>query len=94
MGVSVSRWKITTPRELLTEVGGKTGSKIAIASVWQIRQLGFCVEPQYKESDPGYAWIENGTKSLDEHADRKILSQVFVKLDEAYWDLLQPENFA
>jgi hypothetical protein len=60
-GVSVTRWKITTPQRLLELVGGsvQAGSRVAYTRVAEIRQLGLRVVPKPLDTDPGHAEIQS-----------------------------------
>lgn len=78
-GVSVTRWKITTPQRLLELVGGRVhiGSRVAFARVSEIRALGLRVVPKPLDTDPGHAEIQSDLASLDDHACRKKLAMLF-----------------
>lgn len=78
-GVSVTRWKITTPVRLLELVGGniEAGSRIAYVRVTDVLALGLRVVPKPLENDPGHAEIQSDRTSLDDHACRKRLAMLF-----------------
>ncbi|HZU34324.1 MAG TPA: hypothetical protein VFA18_00360 [Gemmataceae bacterium] len=78
-GVSVTRLKITTPDRLLQLVGGslEQGSRVAAARVSDVRALGLQVIPKPLDNDPGHAEIQSAHASLDDHACRRRLAQVF-----------------
>jgi hypothetical protein len=78
-GVSVTRWKITTPQRLLELVGGsvQAGSRVAYARVGEIRALGLGVVPKPLPTDSGHAEIQSDRSSLDDHAGRKRLAMLF-----------------
>lgn len=91
-GVSVTRWRITTPEELLSQVCSTEDSRVAFARAADIRALGFRVEPKEKKDDPGYAWIESGESSLDDDAARKRLRGLFQFLEPGLHSSLQPDQ--
>lgn len=78
-GVSVTRWKITTPQRLLELVGGRVeaGSCVAYVRTAEVRALGLRVIPKPLDTDPGYAEIQSDQSSLDDHACRKKLAMRF-----------------
>ena len=78
-GVSVTRWKITTPVRLLELVGGsvQAGLRVALVRAADVRALGLRVVPKPLENDPGHAEIQSNQSSLDDHACRKKLSLLF-----------------
>jgi hypothetical protein len=78
-GVSVTRWKITTPQRLLELVAGNVdaGSRIACARVTEVRALGLRVVPKPLDADQGHAEIQSDQASLDDHACRKKLAMLF-----------------
>ena len=91
-GVSVTRWRITTPAHLLSQVESTEESRVAFARAGDVRALGFRVVPKEKQDDPGYAWIESGASSLDHHAARKRLRGVFKFLDRGFYSSLQADE--
>lgn len=78
-GVSVTRWKITTPQRLLELVGSsvQAGSRVACARAGEIRALGLRVVPKPLDTDPGHSEIQSNQASLDDHACRKKLAMLF-----------------
>lgn len=78
-GVSVTRWKMTTPQRLLEVVGGgaEAGSRVACARAGEVRALGLRVVPKSLATDPGHAEIQPDRVSLDDHAIRKRLAMAF-----------------
>jgi hypothetical protein len=78
-GVSVTRWKITTPQRLLEVVGGsvQAGSRVACVRAADVRALGLRVVPKPLDTDPGHAEIQSDQASLDDHACRKKLAMLF-----------------
>jgi hypothetical protein len=78
-GVSVTRWKITSPQRLLDLVGGsvQAGSRIACARAGEVRALGLRVAPKPLDADPGHTEIQSDRTSLDDHACRKKLALLF-----------------
>jgi hypothetical protein len=83
-GASVTRWKTTTPEQLLNLVGGKLepGSRVAQVQVREVRALGLRVVPKPLDEDPGHAEIQSDAASLDDHATRKKLAALFQFLPE------------
>jgi hypothetical protein len=78
-GVSVTRWKITTPERRLELVGGsvQAGSRVAWVRAADARALGLRVVPKPIDNDPGHAEIQSDKSSLDDHACRKKLALLF-----------------
>lgn len=84
-GVSVTRSAITSPRELLAltppsalaSMGPLDQWNIAAAAVEDIRRIGFVVEADPNNDDPGHALIKSGNASLQDHAARQRLAKVF-----------------
>lgn len=83
--LSVSRTGLTTPEQLLKRVGGDVaaGSRIACATVGDIRKLGFEVLPEpITPDDPGHAGIHpTATASFDDKELVKRLAVLFRYLD-------------
>ena len=77
-GLSVSRAGTTTPFALMSRVGNPlTGSRIAAATVSDIRDLGFEVVPTPLLEDPGPAEIRSVTADLPNKAVQRQLALVF-----------------
>jgi hypothetical protein len=78
-GVSVTRWKITTPQRLLELVGGSaaSGSRVASVRAADVRALGLRVVPKPLEADAGHAEIQSEQSTLDDHGCRKRLALLF-----------------
>ena len=78
-GLSVTRQKITSADRLLEVVGGdvERGSRVAIATVGEIRALGLRVVPKPLADDSGHTEIQSDSRSLDELATSKLLSKAF-----------------
>jgi hypothetical protein len=83
-GISVTRFKYTAPKQLLSSVGGSAekGSRIASVRVADVRALGLLVVPKPLDDDPGHAEIQSGTSRLEDHACRKKLALLFHFLPE------------
>ena len=80
-GISVSRQDVTSAAALMARLGSPaTGSRIAVASVAAIRELGLEVVPDAKDYDPGHAEIRPGTADLANHLLRKQLAALFTFL--------------
>ncbi len=77
-GVSVSRAGITSPARLMARLGNPAaGSRIAAASVEDIRALGLEVVPAPIPDDPGHAEIRSGAASLGDQDVRRRLAKLF-----------------
>jgi hypothetical protein len=78
-GVSVTRWKITTPQRLLEVIGASVepGSRVACVRAGPVRALGLRVVPKPLETDAGHAEIQSDRATLDDHACRKQLAMLF-----------------
>lgn len=80
-GISVSRAVLTTPLQLVARIGKpETGSRIAIASVSAIRELGLEVVSVPISDDFGHAEIRPATAEL-RHAVRRQLAALFSFVD-------------
>lgn len=77
-GLSVSRAALTAPGMLMARLGDpNAGSKIARASVAEIRALGLEVVAVPLDYDAGHAEIRSATTSLDEKDVRRQLAKLF-----------------
>lgn len=83
--LSVNRTRLTTPEQLLKRVGGDTaaGSRVAWATVGEIRKLGFKVLPEpILPDDPGHAGIHpTASATFDDKELVKRLAVRFRYLD-------------
>ena len=80
-GVSVSRQALTPPEALMARLGNAAaGSRIAVARVRAIRDLGLEVVPDPKDYDAGHAEIRSGTADVTSQPVRKALALLFVFL--------------
>jgi len=97
-GVSVTRWSITSPRQLLSQLAAlpksrvTADSRVIAAKVGTIRSLGFRVEAAPTESDLGHAEIRSGTADLKSRGMRRRLKQLFRFVDFSQYDCLQAEK--
>lgn len=83
-GLSVSRESLTTPEMLMARLGDpNAGSKIAKASVAEIRALGLDVVAVPLDYDAGHAEIRAATTSLDDKDVRRQLAKLFEFLPAA-----------
>jgi hypothetical protein len=84
--LSVSRTGLTTPEQLLKRVGGDVaaGSRIACATVGEIRKLGFEVLPEpIVPDDPGHAGIHpTAAANFDDKELVKRLAVLFRYRDD------------
>jgi hypothetical protein len=77
-GLSVSRSSLTSPAALLGRVGKPDlGSRVAEATVADIRALGLEIVPVPLPDDPGHAEIRSGASDLNDQAVRKQLAVLF-----------------
>jgi hypothetical protein len=67
---------------LLQRVKSGADSRVAVARVGDIRRLGFKVIEKPTEADPAHAEIQSGTASLDDHAARRRLANLFRFLEQ------------
>jgi hypothetical protein len=76
--VSVSRAGLTAAADLLARLGDPaTGSRIAAASIADIRALGLDVLPDPLDEDPGHAEIRSATANLGAKDVQRRLSRLF-----------------
>jgi hypothetical protein len=77
-GISISRETLTTPESLMTRLGDPhAGSKIARASVAEIRGLGLEVVAVPLDYDAGHSEIRSAAASLDDKDVRRQLAKLF-----------------
>jgi hypothetical protein len=78
-GVSVTREAMMTPDAFLVSVGADiaNGSRIATATVGEIRALGLQVVPDPLPDNPGHAEIRSGSASLSDRDTRRRLANLF-----------------
>lgn len=81
-GISVTRDHITSADELLARLGTPAaGSRIAVASVEAIRQLGLEVVSAPIGTDAGHAEIRSGKSSLESKSIQKALARLFAYVE-------------
>lgn len=100
-GVSVTRWRLTTPRQLLARlslapgVQITPGSRIIAAQVARVRGLGFEVVAKPMDDDLGHAEIRSGhSADLNRRVDRRKLKALFEILPPERYDSLQTPQTA
>jgi hypothetical protein len=77
-GVSVSRAGLTAAADLLARLGNPaTGSRVAAASVADIRALGLDVVPVPLDEDPGHAEIRPAAADLSAKDVQRRLARLF-----------------
>ena len=81
-GVSISRECFTTANELIAKIGDlKSGSRIAVVTVDEIRELGLDVITDPLPNDLGHALIISGAETLDSQTTRRRLAELFQFID-------------
>jgi hypothetical protein len=96
-GVSVTRWRLTSPGQLLARLASAPdarvtqGSKTIAAQVAKVRGLGFEVVAKARDDDPGHAEIQSGRNvDLDRRADRRKLKALFEIVPPDQYGALRP----
>lgn len=81
-GLSVSRAGMTSAADLMARLGNPAaGSRIAVASVAEIRAVGLDVVPAPIDEDAGHAEIRAAAASLTTQSVRKRLAMIFRFID-------------
>ena len=76
-GISVSRAALTTTADVMARLGDlNSGSRIAAATVADIRALGLDVVPAPIDADPGHAEIRAASADLNEQDVRRRLAKL------------------
>ncbi len=77
-GISVSRVALTTAVDVMARLGDpNSGSRIAAATVAEIRALGLDVAPAPIDTDSGHAEIRSASADLNEQEVRRRLAKLF-----------------
>ncbi len=83
-GISVTRAAITTAGQLMTRLGDPAaGSRIAAASVRELRALGLEVVSAPIPEDPGHAEIRPGAVNLGSRSLRRKVAKLFAVLPKS-----------
>jgi hypothetical protein len=81
-GLSVSRAVLTSPEQMLARLKTGPGSRVAVATVADIRRLGLDVIPDPLPDDPGHAEIRSATADVGDRTMAPRLRDVFRLLPE------------